>query len=141
MGRINISRWLAGGLAAAIVLLVVDIAAFPLYQADYEVAFATHALAPMTGRSMVFSFGQIALSGFVLVFLYAAMRPRFGPGARTAVIAAITLWIARWVSVSLYYHAVGLFPDRMLAVWLVIGLASLTIASLVGGWIYREATG
>lgn len=140
MVRINIARWLAGGFAAGILLLVVDIVAFPLYRADYEAAFAAHGLAPMTGGSMVFSFGQIVLSGFVLVFLYAAMRPRFGPGARTAAIAAVTLWIARWVSTSLYYHAVGLFPDRMLVVWLGIGIASLTLASLVGGWIYREAT-
>ena len=84
MVRINIARWLAGGFAAGILLLVVDIVAFPLYRADYEAAFAAHGLAPRTGGSMVFSFGQILLSGYVLVFLYAAMRPRFGPGARTA---------------------------------------------------------
>ena len=75
----------------------------------------------------------------MLVFLYVAMRPRFGPGPRTAVVAALTLWVARWVSTALYYRAVALFADRMLVVWLAVGLAGLVAASLVGGWIYRES--
>ena len=139
MPQINVGRWLAGGLAAGTLLLAVDVGSFPLYRSEYEAAFATHSLTPMAGRGMLFGFGQIVLSGFVLVFLYVAMRPRFGAGPRTALIAATTLWVARWLTASLYYRAIGLFPNRMLVTWLGIGFTALVAAALLGAWIYREA--
>jgi hypothetical protein len=119
-------------------LLLVDLFAYGLYRADYEAAFGAHELSPAAGPRMALSFGQIVLSGFVLIFLYVAMRPRFGPGPRTAVIAAATLWVARWISPALYYLAIGLFPGRMLLIWLIVGLVGLIAAALLGGAIYRE---
>jgi hypothetical protein len=46
----------------------------------------------------------------VLTFLYAAMRPRFGAGPKTAVIAAVAFWSGGYVLSLIGYGMVGLYP-------------------------------
>lgn len=36
------------------------------------------------------------------------------------------------------YQMVDLYPTGMLVEWGVIGLVEMTLASIVGAWIYRE---
>ena len=35
--------------------------------------------------------------GLLLVWLYAAIRPRFGPGPRTATYAALVVWVCGFI--------------------------------------------
>ncbi len=78
------------------------------------------------------------LVGLTLVFFYAAARPRFGPGAKTAIIVAVALWFGGSLINLIGYGMIGLYPMGMLAIWGVQGLVEMVVASLVGGWIYRE---
>jgi hypothetical protein len=78
------------------------------------------------------------LVGLTLVFFYAAARPRFGPGPKTAIIVAVVLWFGGYLINIVGYGMVGLYPTSMLAIWAVQGLVEMVIAALVGGWIYRE---
>ena len=75
------------------------------------------------------------------VWLYAAIRPRFGPGPRTAVIAAIVTW-ALVIPIAL----LGLIPSaffgrRLALVWSIDGLVVMVIAIVIGAWLYREGDG
>ena len=75
--------------------------------------------------------------GILLVFAYAAMRPRFGPGPRTAVISGLTLYLAI-TAVLAGFMSMGMFVEdaflRSAGLQLVIALA----ASIAGAAVYRE---
>lgn len=62
----------------------------------------------------------------------------FGAGPKTAVIVAVGLWTGGYLLSLMGYHLLGLFPVSMLTIWGAVGLVEMTLASLLGAWIYRE---
>ncbi len=75
--------------------------------------------------------------GFLLVFTYAAIRPRFGPGPRTAVIGAMMVWLSLAVGV-LILLAIGLHTPQSYLESSALYLISAVASSLVGAALYRE---
>jgi len=65
-------------------------------------------------------------------------RARLGPGPRTAVTVALALFVGGYLLWLLGYRMMGLFPDRLLLSWGVIGLVEMVLAALLGGYLYRE---
>ena len=140
MKGINVVRWLLGGIVAGIVVWILEGLASMLYMEDMETAMQAHNLAmEMSAAAMILTLIVSILSGLVLVFFYAAARPRFGPGPKTAVIVAVAYWVGGMLVSLLGYQMMGLFPAGLLSLWGIIGVVELIIASLVGGWIYKEA--
>jgi len=72
------------------------------------------------------------------VWLYAAIRPRFGPGARTAVIASIVTWALVLPIPLLGLIPSGFFGRRFAVIWTIDGLFVMVIAIVIGAWLYRE---
>jgi hypothetical protein len=139
MNGINVSRWLTGGLAAGILIWLMEGAASALYMSAMIDALEPHGLAvDTTSAGIRWSLVVSLLSGLTLVFFYAAARPRFGPGPRTAVTIAIALWCGSWLVALIGYQMLHLFPPALLVTWGATGLVEWVIAGLVGGWIYRE---
>lgn len=139
MSGINVGRWVAGGVAAGVVIWLIEGGASFLYMEDMESALQAHGLAmEMTLGAWALSVLVSLLVGLTLIFFYAAARPRFGPGPRTAIMVAVALWIGGYVVSILGYQMMDLFPAGMLALWAVVGLVELLVAGLVGGRIYRE---
>src|SRR5207249_8900333 len=64
--------------------------------------------------------GGFILFGFVLgvgcVWLYAAIRPRFGPGVGTAACAGAVVWFFAYLYPSTGMALMHMFPRRVLAV-------------------------
>ena len=91
MGSINVGRVVIGGLAAGVALNIGDfVINNVLLKSMFDAAMQARNIAPeslMSGSVI----GQFVALDFVmamlLVFTYAAIRPRFGAGATTAVIA------------------------------------------------------
>jgi hypothetical protein len=137
---INGGRLLGGGLVASGVLIVCEAAVYSTYWPDVQHALAERgvALELFTVSGNVASIVANLLTGLALVFFYVAARPRFGPGPRTALIVASALWLGGYVVLLCALFLLGLFPGRILLLWSVLGLAELTLAALVGAWIYRE---
>ncbi len=86
----------------------------------------------MTGRVLT----QFAV-GLLLVWLYAAMRPRFGPGMKTATYAALVVWLCGFL-----FYLDWLYVDMMTPVTYAIVscvmLVSLLIAAGIGAMLYKE---
>lgn len=140
MSGINVRRWLGGGVAAGVVVWVVEGLASLVYEDATTEALAAHGLAvAMSASVIVWSLVVSLIAGLVLVFLYAAARPRFGPGPRTAIVVAVALWAGGYLLSLIGYHLLGLFPSGLLTLWGAVGLLEMILAALVGGWIYREA--
>jgi len=87
--------------------------------------------------------GLFVLLGFVLgivmVWLYAAVRPRLGPGPKTAAIVGLVIWFPGSLLPAVAWVVFGLSPMNLAALAAVWGLGELVLAALAGGWVYKEA--
>ncbi len=95
---INTSKVLIGGLAAGVVDNIIGFVGFGMLLGPRFEAEAAAVAPALQGRAM--TGGAIAINviasfaaGILLVWLYAAMRPRFGPGMKTATMAALAVWV------------------------------------------------
>lgn len=139
MGTINVGRLVLGGVVAGILIWIIEGMASVMYMDEMQAAMESHGLSmEMSAGVFLVTVMVSLLAGLVLVFFYAAARPRFGPGPKTAVIVAVALWVGGYFLSLMGYHMLGLFPDRMLMTWGVIGLVEWNLAALAGAWIYRE---
>jgi hypothetical protein len=77
------------------------------------------------------------LMGILVVFTYAAIRPRFGGGPKTAVLGGAVIWLA--VSLVLYgFSVMGMMDMPLYWKATAISLVNVLVGSVVGGWIYKE---
>lgn len=139
MGKINMGRVILGGLLAG---LVINISEFILntivLMRDMEEALQALNLPPVGGGAIGVFVAQGFVMGIVTVWLYAAIRPRFGPGPRTALLAGLVVWFLTPVLGSVGFLVMGLFPAKLVAIGIVWTLAELLLASVAGTWLYKE---
>ena len=86
----------------------------------------------MTGRVV----SQFVI-GILLVWLYAAMRPRFGPGPRTAFLAAFVVWLCGFVFYMDWLY-LGLMSVGLYAIVSIAMLITCAVAAWVGAMLYKE---
>jgi len=139
MRGINVARVVLGGLLAGLVINIGEsIFNGWLFAADMEAALTRLNLPPVGGNAIA----TFILLGFALgiatVWLYAAIRPRFGPGVQTALCAGTAAWFFAYAYPSVGFAVMGLFPSRLMALGLVWGLAEVLLAAVAGAWLYRE---
>lgn len=140
MAGINVGRWLFAGVLAGILIWILEGVGSVFYMADMLEVLQAHGLAmELTFSTWLLSIAVSLIAGLALVFFYAAARPRFGAGLKTAVIVAVAFWLGGYVVALIGYHMLGLFPGTMLVTWAAIGLVEMILAGLLGGALYREA--
>lgn len=138
MGKVNLKGVIVGGLVAGLVLNLCDFLTYGVVlAADMETAMQA------IGRSMkddpiwlyvVLDF----LFGIWLVWLYAMIRPRYGPGPRTAVIAGLYVWVGFGVLHAISEAPMGIFPPRLSALIVAVFLLVAPLAALAGAKFYSE---
>ena len=73
-------------------------------------------------------------------WLYASIRPRYGPGPRTALRSGLALGLALTMIDLLWGTAAS--SSLEYRIWSAIGMLSLAVAvALIVAWLYREAPG
>jgi len=139
MSRINMKAVSLGGLAAGVVISVSEaILNVPVLGGGMEAALAKLNL-PALGGSAIATFVVMSfVLGMVLVWLYAAVRPRFGPGPKTAAIAGLAVWFMTYLYGSLGMGVMGFLGTRLLTISTIWGLVEVLVAAQVGGWLYSE---
>jgi hypothetical protein len=139
MGGIDTKRWLLGGLAAGVLIWLIEGLASMLYMEDMKAAMEPHGLSmEMTAGAFAIASIVSLLAGLTIVFIYAMARARLGPGPRTAVVAGVAFFLGSTLVSILGWSMLGLFPARMLVTWAVVGLVEVVLAALLGGYIYKE---
>ena len=78
-------------------------------------------------------------TGFVAVWTYAAIRPRFGIGVKTAIYAALLTWITAYLLATGTPYVMGVFTMEMSLTLVLVGLVEIIVATIVGAWLYKEA--
>src|SRR5467141_4263591 len=78
------------------------------------------------------------IGGIAAIWLYAAARPRFGAGPKTAALTGFAYWVVGYALPILGQMPLGLFPRRLLVIGCIVGLLEIIAASVVGAWLYKE---
>jgi hypothetical protein len=76
--------------------------------------------------------------GILTVWLYAAIRPRYGPGPKTAIYAGLTVWFLAYLRSRLGLVALGVFSTGLMAFAVLWAFVEMILASLAGAWLYKE---
>lgn len=135
---INVPRVVAGGLVAGLVLNLGEVAVNVWLLGDAWTAVLSQLGLRLGWTAMaMWGLGSFIV-GIVGVWIYAAIRPRYGPGGMTALRAAVALWAATYL-----YAMVGLVGAVSLPAWLLFaglgwGLVEMALAIYLGAWLYRE---
>lgn len=77
-------------------------------------------------------------AGIFAVWFYAAIRPRYGAGPKTALCAGLAVWFPGCLLASVAPIVLDLFPTRVLVVGLVVGLVEVLAATLLGARLCQE---
>jgi hypothetical protein len=139
---INTKKVVLGGLAAGFVMNVIDFV-FNMYIVGARMKAETDAFKPgladqMNTTSVMVSYIIMDFAlGILLVWTYAAIRPRFGPGAKTAVYAAILFWLLGGIFYSGYLH-MGMMSMGLWWTFAFVGLVNFLISAWVGARLYTE---
>jgi hypothetical protein len=139
---INPRRVITGGLVAGVVIILFNILA-QFVLAD-RVKQEMNNWIPASADRMSMGVGVIAAGlmmkfvvGIILIWVYAAIRPRFGPGPQTAAYVAIAVWILGAVFFS-DLPLMGMMSITTYILLETLQLVTFLIASLVGAKMYSE---
>ena len=139
----NWKRIIAGGLAAGVLIdLVEGGLSGALFGGQFQSELATRGLDLKVGPfgATFFTLWGFVL-GFVSVCLYAAVRPRLGPGPRTALAVAIAVWLVSGVLPHLRDATLGILSLNLSLKFILLQLVWQIAATLLGAFIYRERGG
>jgi hypothetical protein len=141
VNKINLGRVVLGGIVAGIVINIFEGILNGVVLADQWAAVMTG-----LGKSPAMSIKQIVAfnvwgfaTGILILWVYAAMRPRLGAGPRTAVCAGLVVWATAYAlggAAPVFLH---LIPVSLMAIALAVGLVETMVAGVAGAYFYKES--
>ena len=135
----NYARIVIGGLVAGLVLNIGEwILNGMLLARQMEDFFRKCGMTPPSGSALIILVLITFLMGIFLVFVYASIRPRCGPGPKTAIAAGLIVWFCVYFYNNAVAFALGFIPTNLFLIALVWGLVEYCLAALAGAWFYRE---
>ncbi len=140
MGKINWGRVFVGGLVAGIVTFVLGAVMTTIWAKDFEAGMTAlgHPFALPKSPETVFSILVMNLVlGIVIVWLYAGIRPRYGPGPKAAAVAGFAMWVVFSLS-DVLFMSIGVLPVRAMVAPIAVGLVSFIAAAEAGARYYKE---
>ena len=139
MGKINMMKVVVGGLIAGVVLNIIDGVLFGYVLKDQMAVAMTSINRPaMTNAQIPWFVFLDFVAGVFLVWLYAAVRPRFGAGPATAAKAGLAGWFLAGLLPTLFMWPMHLMPQNLTIITLVVGLIEWPLATVVGAKFYTE---
>ena len=120
----NWKRIGTGALAAGVAMVLID-AVVMLVQ-----YFVFKWFGGLSFWSVVFGLLSYFLDGFFCAWLYAVVRPRLGPGPKTALLSGTALFFIK--------QGLSIFLAGRGAVWMGLLWLKLLAGSCVAGWQYIE---
>jgi hypothetical protein len=143
MGKINYGRVILGGVFGGIIAAFLDwlLNGVLMGQLWEDAMKSLNRSNAFSGAFLPFLFLAFSIGGIVLVWVYAAMRPRFGPGVRTAVYAGLVAWIFAGLLPSMMNAVSGLYNPRLMLYSTLAAMVDIVAGALAGAALYREAAG
>ena len=140
MGKINYSRVILGGIVGGIIAGFFDwflngVLMGQLWEDQMKSLNRPNAF---SGAFLFCLFLAFSIGGILVVWVYAAIRPRFGPGIRTAVYAGLAVW-AVGALMNMMNAVTGLYSPRLMLYSTLAGIVQTVVGTIAGAALYKEA--
>ncbi len=139
MGNINLGRVVLGGLLAGLVLNIGEFVLNAKLLASQMQTFMTQHNFTAPTNFVAIAVGLTFVLGIVIVLGYACIRPRLGPGVKTAIIAGLFAWFGVYVYCGIVNGVLFGIPMNTMIMVTVWGLVEYAVAAVAGAWLYKEA--
>ena len=143
MSNVNWGKFILGALIVAVVCFVSDgFLHQRVVNEQWEAVIAAlGATVPEhAGFSMIWFVVFEAGRGFLAMYVYVLLRPRLGPGVKTATWAGVVTWVAFSLTGPAQFIPLGFYSESL---WISVGIYQLVftiIAAIVGAAPYGERT-
>ena len=139
MTGINTGKVAVGAIAAGVVINIVEtiMNLFVIAGPMEEMLLAMNL--PAMGGAAMGGFMALAFTlGFLIVWTYAAIRPRYGAGPASAMRAGGAIWVAFYFLGTGANWLMGIVSLHLFLITLAYTLPMMLAAAYVGGMVYRE---
>jgi hypothetical protein len=140
MNNINFGRVLIGGLLAGLVL---NIGEFLLNDVilgkQMREFFARYGIPEPGGSFLILAVTMTFAIGILIVFVYALIRSRLGPGPKTAIVAGLIMWFGIYVYTGAINGFLFAFPLNVMLIGFAWGLIEYVVGAIAGAWAYKES--
>jgi len=135
--KVNWGRVVLCGIVAGVVWTVLSSLITAFLAKDFVAAVPGGRLSKPPATLVAFLFIVALIMGIWAMWLYAAIRPRYGKGAKTAVITGVSWWVIS-TCIDATWGSFGFVAPGAVLPASAASLPALIIAALVGAWLYRE---
>jgi hypothetical protein len=142
MRTINFGRVIIGGVVAGLVANILGFLVDGVLLAPQWTEAMKALGRPDFSSTQIIGFNMLGFAyGIFTVWLYAAIRPRYGAGRNTAVCAGLAAWVAGLLIPNVALMGVtGLFPSSLTVMTTLGGIVEWVAAALAGAALYKEGT-
>jgi hypothetical protein len=139
VGNINTAGVIKGGIVAGLIINISQtVLNIPVVGAQMEAALAARNLPDVGGAAVGIFVALCFALGLLMVWLYAAVRPRLGPGPKTAACVGLVIWFVIHIWGAVGAAVMGFFPWNLAVTTIVWGLGESVLAAIAGAYFYKE---
>jgi len=138
MGNINMGRVILGGLVAGLVINIGEFLLNGMVLADQMKNFMTQHNFTEPKNFIAIAVALTFVLGIVIVLGYACIRPRLGPGVKTAIIAGLFAWFGIYFYSGIINGVLFGIPMNTMIMVIVWGLVEFCLGAIAGAWLYKE---
>lgn len=140
MGKINLGRVILGGIVAGIVGDLLDFPVDGVWLAPrwaHDMSLLGH---DAFSANTWIGFNLLGIVvGIVAIWIYAAIRPRLGPGVKTAIYAGVVVWILAFLVPNASFMYVAHLFSKHLTFYTTLGaLVEVVVGTIAGAALYKE---
>jgi len=141
MGKINYGRVILGGIVGGIIAGFIDwfLNGVLMGQLWEDAMKSLNRPNAFSGAFLFCLFLTYSIGGILLVWVYAAIRPRFGAGVRTAVYAGLVVWAFSGLLPNMMNAVTGLYGPRLMLYSTLGMIVELVVGAIAGAALYKEA--
>jgi len=139
---IDTQKVVVGGIVAGVVMTVIGFVS-NMFILGARMKAESDAFKPgladqmMQGPAIITNIVMNLILGIALVWTYAAIRPRFGPGLKTATYVAALFWLLASIFYSGYMH-MGMMSAGLWWSFAFVGLVNFFLSAWAGAKLYSE---
>ena len=139
MEGINTGKLIVSGIVAGVVITVGQLVLnLVLLGGAQDAALETLGVAPVGGSQIGMFIAMTFVVSCTMMWLYASLRDRLGPGPKTAMCAGIVVWVLYYLQGLSNFWILGMLGTPLVGIGLVWGLFELPIAAIAGAYFYSD---